>query len=238
MKITIVDDDRLAREELKEMLNKRADIDIIAECACAVEAEKSILENKPDLLFMDIQMPGESGLELIKRMDHPPRTVFISAYDEFAIEAFKIHAYDYLLKPIVPERLTEVFDRIHEENSIPSAVESAEKLFQDDSVFIKDGDKVWFTKIDDIRYFQSEGNYAKVYFKDHKPLILRSLNSLEQRLDDRLFFRANRKYLININHIADLETWFNGSLQLEMSCGKKIEVSRRQSIRFKDTYSI
>lgn len=238
MRTIIVDDERLAREELKGLLSEYSDIEIIGEFQNAVEAQEAIERENPDLVFMDIQMPGETGLELLEKMNNPPRTVFVTAYDEHAIKAFELNAYDYLMKPVDPERLAEVHKRLAEENKTPAAVENSEVLKEGDKVLIKDGDKVWFINVNDIRFFESEGNYVKVKFDNFRPLILRSLNSLEERMDDKLFFRANRKFLVNLNHIVNVESWFNGGLQIELSCGTKIEISRRQTIKFKDRFSL
>ncbi len=234
----IVDDERLAREEFKNMLKQFEQIEIVGEYRNAKEAEKGIEALTPDLLFIDIQMPGESGLELIEHLESPPRTVFVTAYDEFAIKAFELNAYDYLLKPLDDDRLSEVINRITEEYKLPEAVENASKLLEGDQIFIKDGEKVWFIKIEDVRYFESDGNYVKVFFEQYHPLILRSLNSLADRIDPKLFFRANRKYLVNLKRIVKIESWFNGSLQIEMDCGTKIDISRRQAIKFKDKFSL
>ena len=238
MKTIIVDDERLAREELKRLLSEYKEIEVIGEYKNTIEAKEAIEKESPDLVFMDIQMPGETGLELLEKMKNPPRTVFVTAYDEHAIKAFELNAYDYLMKPIDPERLEEVYNRLLEENKTPESVEMSGVLRSGDKVLIKDGDKVWFINVDDIRFFESEGNYVKVKFENFRPLILRSLNSLEERMDEKLFFRANRKYLVNLNHIVNIESWFNGGLQIEMSCGTKIEISRRQTIKFKDMFSL
>ena len=238
MRTIIVDDERLAREELKGLLEEYGDIEVIGEYKNAIEAKEAIEKDAPDLVFMDIQMPGETGLQLLEKMPNPPRTIFVTAYDEYAIKAFELNAYDYLMKPIDPDRLSEVYKRLQEENKTPESVEKNEVLQQGDKVLIKDGDKVWFINVNDIRYFESEGNYVKVKFDTFKPLILRSLNSLEERMDEKLFFRANRKFLINLNHVVSIESWFNGGLQIELSCGTKVEISRRQTIKFKDKFSL
>lgn len=238
MRTIIVDDERLAREEFKSMLAKHSQIEIVGEYKNTIEAEEALKTLKPELMFIDIQMPGETGLEFLERIDFAPRTIFVTAYDEFAIKAFELNAYDYLLKPLDPTRLEEVINRIEEENKMPESVDSSETIKSGDKILIKDGDKVWFIKIDDIRYFESDGNYVKVFFNNFHPLLLRSLNNLNERIDAKLFFRANRKYLINLDRIVKMETWFNGGLQVELDCGTKIEISRRQAIKFKDMFSI
>ena len=238
MRTIIVDDERLAREELKSLLSKYGEIEIVGEYKNALEARVAIETQKPDLVFMDIQMPGESGLELLRSIANPPRTIFVTAFDEYATKAFEVNAYDYLMKPIDPDRLDEVYSRLTEENKTQSSVENSSILKAGDPILVRDGDRVWFIKIDQVRYFESEGNYVKVHFDKFKPLILRSLNSLEERLDDKLFFRVNRKFIVNLNHVVNIENWFNGGLQVELSCGTKIEISRRQTIKFKDQFSI
>lgn len=238
MRTIIVDDERLAREELKALLAEYPGVELIGEYKNTIEAKVAIENDAPDLVFMDIQMPGETGLELLEKLKNPPRTVFVTAYDEHAIKAFELNAYDYLMKPIDPDRLSEVFKRLNEENQTPASVVNNDKLKSGNQVLIKDGEKVWFIRVDDIRYFESEGNYVKVHFDKFKPLILRSLNSLEERMDEKLFFRANRKFIVNLNHIVNIENWFSGGLQVELSCGTKIEISRRQTIRFKDQFSL
>lgn len=238
MRTIIVDDERLAREELKSLLSKYSEIEIVGEYKNAHEARIAFETEKPDLVFMDIQMPGESGLDLLRSIVNPPRTIFVTAFDEYATKAFEVNAYDYLMKPIDPDRLDEVYSRLIEENKTPESVENSAVLRSGDPILVRDGDKVWFIKIDDVRYFESEGNYVKVHFEKFRPLILRSLNSLEDRLDDRLFFRVNRKFIVNLNHIVNIENWFNGGLQVELSCGTKVEISRRQTIKFKDQFSL
>ena len=238
MRTIIVDDERLAREELKLLLSGYKELEIIGEYKNAIEAREAIERDAPDLVFMDIQMPGENGLDLLSSIKNPPRTVFVTAYDEYAMRAFEVNAFDYLMKPIDSDRLDEVYNRLMEENQVPKSVENASVLKSGDPILIRDGDKVWFIKVDDIRYFESEGNYVKVHFETFRPLILRSLNSLEERTDDKLFFRVNRKFIINLNHVVNIENWFNGGLQVELSCGTKIEISRRQTIKFKDQFSL
>jgi len=238
MRTIIVDDERLAREEFKSMLKKHPQIEIVGEFKNTIEAEKGLKELQPELMFIDIQMPGETGLESLERIDFAPRTIFVTAYDEFAMKAFELKAYDYLLKPLDTERLEDLISRLEEENKTPASVENTNKLKKGDKILIKDGDKVWFINIDDIRYFESDGNYVKVYFDTFHPLLLRSLNNLNDRIDPKLFFRANRKYLINLETIVKIDTWFNGGLNVELDCGTKIEISRRQAIKFKDMFSI
>jgi len=237
MRTVLIDDERLAREELKNLLKDFPEIEIIGECPNGKEGIKMINQEKPDLIFLDIQMPEINGFELLEQIDHCPFVIFVTAYDEFAIKAFDVNAMDYLLKPVDPVRLQETISKVSK--IIPKEeIKKSDILGESDRIFIKDGEKCWFVDLSDIRMFESEGNYVKVHFEKFRPLILRSLNSLEDKLDDKLFFRANRKYIVNLKKISNIENWFNGGLQVELNEGEKIEISRRQAIKFKDKMSI
>jgi len=237
MKAIIIDDERLARQELKNLLSVHKDVEIIAECADAIQAKEKIAELKPDVIFCDIQMPGKSGLQLAEEISGAVDIVFITAHDEHAIKAFELNAFDYLLKPVQPQRLAETIKKLSIRET-SSKSENNSPLSRKDMVFIKDGEKCWFVKLDDIRLFESEGNYVRVYFDTFKPLILRSLNSLETRLNEKEFFRASRKHIINLNYISSVEQWFNSGLNVKLKDGREIEISRRQAVKLKDMMSL
>lgn len=237
MKAIIIDDERLARQELKNLLANHKEIEVIAECSDAQQAKEKINELKPDIIFCDIQMPGKSGLELAEEISATVDVVFITAHDEHAIKAFELNAFDYLLKPVQPDRLTETIKKLSIKETA-SRIDNNTPLTEKDMVFIKDGEKCWFVRLSDIRLFESEGNYVRVYFDTFRPLILRSLNSLETRLNEKQFFRASRKHMINMSYIASVETWFNGGLNVKLKDGKEIEISRRQAVRLKDMMSL
>ncbi len=236
MKAIVVDDERLARKELMSLLDNYKQLEVVEECANVDEAKTAIEKHGPDLIFLDIQMPGKNGFDLISELDSVPRVVFVTAYDEFAIRAFEVNALDYLLKPVHPERLDEAMKKVFD--NIIDYKESEQRLTEDDQIFLKDGEKCWFVALKDIRLFESEGNYVRVLFHNHKPLILRSLNNLEKRLDSKVFFRANRKFIINLKWVTGIEPWFNGGLQVELRDGEKVEISRRQAAKFKDLMSL
>lgn len=245
MRTLIVDDERLARNELKRLLENYTKIEIVGEAADADEALNLIDELQPELLFLDIQMPGKNGFELLSSIEgKTPEVIFTTAFDEYAIKAFEFNALDYLLKPIDTERLREAISRVEENSStapeshsIPS--ERPEKrLGENDQVFVKDGDKCWFVKLNKVRLFESMGNYVRLYFDDQKPLVLKSLNALEDRLNEETFFRANRKHIINLQWIEKIEPWFSGGLLVTLKGGDRIEISRRQTIRFKELMSL
>lgn len=236
IKTIIVDDERLARKELNSLLEDFPQVQVMDEASNADEAIEKIQKLDPDVVFLDIQMPGKTGFEMLEEMERVPHVIFTTAYDEFALKAFEYNALDYLLKPIQLERLKECL--IRAEEKIPKKGFKDKKLTKDDQVFVKDGDKCWFVKLDNVRLFESDGNYIKVYFENFKPMIHKSLNALDERLDDRHFFRASRKHIINLGWVESIDTWFNGGLLVKLKGGEKIEVSRRQSARFKEMMSL
>lgn len=239
MKALIIDDERLARVELKRLLNPFKDINVIGEAVNVEDALTKVTELNPDLIFLDIQMPGKNGFDLLEELDSVPEVVFTTAYDEYALKAFEYNALDYLLKPIEPKRLEETVKKIiQKKHKETAAISDSTVLTEKDQVFVKDGEKCWFVKLETVRLFESEGNYVRLYFDDNKPLILRTLNYLDERLDSKSFFRANRKHIINLKWIDNIEPWLNGGLLVKLKGGNKIEVSRRQAIKFKDMLSL
>ena len=238
-KTIIVDDERLARAELKKLLQEFPEIEVIAEASNVNEGIEKIDTLNPDLVFLDIQMPGKTGFDLLQEVDKAPYVIFTTAYDEFAIMAFEVNALDYLLKPIEPKRLADAIHKIKlAEEKTEQFIGNRDMLTEQDQVFVKDGEKCWFVKLSEIRLFESVGNYARVFFGPNKPLILKSLNALEERLEPRVFFRANRKHIVNMRMIEKVEPYFNGGLLLELRGGDKIEVSRRQTVKFKEMMSL
>ncbi|MEO6948810.1 MAG: response regulator [Ginsengibacter sp.] len=238
-KVVIIDDERLARSELKRLLAEFPDVEVIGEAANANEGIQKIETLNPDLIFLDIQMPGKTGFEMLTELDKAPSVIFVTAYDEFALKAFEVSALDYLMKPVEPKRLADALAKVRqkEEEELLSFNRRG-LLSENDQVFVKDGERCWFVKLSEVRLFESVGNYAKVFFGSHKPLILKSLNSLEEKLDDKVFFRANRKHIINLRMIEKIEPYFNGGLLIDLIGGEKIEVSRRQAVKFKETMSL
>jgi len=240
MRALIIDDERLARKELTNLLQEYPEIEIIGEAVNAEDAEEKIKALQPELLFLDIQMPGKTGFELLESLDTVPDVVFTTAYDEYALQAFDFNALDYLLKPIEPDRLketiTKLINRPKKEEEV--ITQTDQKLGPQDRVFVKDGDKCWFVKLENIRLFESDGNYIKIYFDNFKPMIHKSLNALDEKLDDRSFFRASRKHIINLTWVESIESWFNGGLMVVLRGGDKVEVSRRQAARFKEMMSL
>jgi two-component system LytT family response regulator len=240
MKALIVDDERLARKELMKLLEDHSAIEVVGEAQNADEAFEMIETLNPDLLFLDIQMPGKTGFQLLEMLDSVPLVVFTTAYDEYALKAFDVSALDYLLKPIQPERLSETIQKILQKEKEKKEIiaNGDKKLGLNDQVFVKDGDRCWFVSLSNVRMFESDGNYIKVYFDANKPMIHKSLNALDEKLDERAFFRASRKHIVNLSWVEGIEPWFNGGLMVRLRGGDKVEVSRRQAAKFKDMMSL
>jgi len=238
MKALIIDDERLARKELMKLLEAHPSVEVVGEAANADEAEKMIEELNPDLLFLDIQMPGRTGFQLLESLDSAPMVVFTTAYDQHALKAFEVNALDYLLKPIVAERLNEAVHKVMEKERVKTGRSEEKKLGLEDQVFVKDGERCWFVTLANVRMFESDGNYIKVYFDNNRPMIHKSLNALDEKLDERAFFRASRKHIVNLSWVEGIEPWFNGGLMVRLKGGDKVEVSRRQAAKFKDMMSL
>ncbi|ERM83432.1 transcriptional regulator [Rhodonellum psychrophilum GCM71 = DSM 17998] len=245
MRALVIDDERLARKELITLLSQFDQVEVIGEANNVDDAKEKIDSLLPDVVFLDIQMPEKTGFDLLEELDNVPHVIFTTAYDEYALKAFQVNALDYLLKPIEPKRLGEAIERLQKKLTESTAkTEGAEfpsnskKLTLEDQVFVKDGDRCWFVKLVNIRLFESDGNYIKVYFENFKPMIHKSLNALDERLDEKSFFRASRKHIINLSWVEGIEPWFNGGLVVTLKGGDRIEVSRRQAARFKDMMSL
>jgi two-component system LytT family response regulator len=244
MRELVIDDERLARKELINLLSQYDQVEIVGEANNVDDAKEKIEALAPDVVFLDIQMPEKTGFDLLEELDNVPHVVFTTAYDEYAIKAFQVNALDYLLKPIEPKRLGEAIERLlkklneNQEKSEEMGAFAGRKLTLDDQVFVKDGDRCWFVKLSNVRLFESDGNYIKVYFDNFKPMIHKSLNALDERLSEKSFFRASRKHIINLSWVEAIEPWFNGGLVVTLKGGDRIEVSRRQAARFKDMMSL
>jgi len=241
MKALLVDDERLARNELRRLLAAHADIEIIGEAVDVEDARAKVGALKPELLFLDVQMPGADGFSLLEQLEPPlPQVIFTTAYDEFAVKAFEFNALDYLLKPVDPNRLVAALERLRPRGSAtpfePGA--ASHRLTLEDKVFVREGDRCWFVPVKNLRLLESEGNYTRLYFDDQKPQLFRSLTAMEERLDVKSFFRANRKQVINLAWVEGIEPWFSGGLLVKLKGGMKVELSRRQAQDFRERMSL
>ena len=237
MKALIVDDSKLARQELKHLLKGFDDVEVIGEAENADTALEKVEKLTPDVIFLDIQMPGKNGFQLLQELESTPEIIFVTAYDEYALEAFEHNALDYLKKPIRKERLSVAIEKAASNLLARKKRATEDKLGLTDQVFVKDGDNCWFIELSRIRLFQIAGNNTRVFFENEQPLIPKSLSYMEQRLSEKYFFRANRQEIINLKWVEKIEPWFSGTIKAYLKGGDEVEVSRRQSIRFKELMS-
>jgi two-component system, LytTR family, response regulator len=251
LRALIVDDERLARNELCRLLASHPGIEIAGEAANAKEARKAIADLEPDLLFLDVEMPGETGFDLLASLDSVPLVVFTTAYDEYALRAFDVSALDYLVKPIEPRRLARSVERLlgitrqqGDESTSPVGSTEGESgnvhrvLSPHDRVFVSDGERHWLVELGDIWMFESIGNHTRVFFGTEKPMINRSLSDLEPKLDDRVFFRANRHQIVNMKAVRSIHPWFNGRLMVKLGSGHEVTLSRRRARTFRERMSV
>lgn len=232
----IIEDEYLAAEELLKMLSVHPEIEVLAIADSVASALEQIEQHKPQLIFLDINLNGASGFDILEKLDEVPSVIFVTAYDQYALKAFEVSALDYLLKPINPQRLSEAIQKIKKQ-FLPTE-QKVSQLSMDKRIFIKDGEQCFFVPLAEVHLMESFGNYVRIYYGNNKPLLHKSLNYLEEKLPDSHFFRANRQYLINIHFIKNIESYFNNTLQVEMPDGIKIEISQRQSVKFKELMGV
>jgi two-component system LytT family response regulator len=232
MRALLIDDERLARAELRRLLAAHPDVEIVGEAVNAADGVQQIAALKPDLIFLDVQMPGGSGFDMLAALEEAPDVIFTTAFDQYALQAFEVNALDYLQKPIQAARMAAALQRCaarHQRLTSSGAVAPTATR----KLFIKDGERCWFVPVQDIRLFESDGNYTRVYFERQQPLMLRSLNQLEERLDPDRFFRANRRHIVNLDFIEQVEPNEAGGLDLTLRDQLQVEVSRRRAAQFK-----
>ena len=248
LRALLVEDEYLARQELRYLLREaHPDVEIVGEAADADTARRLVAELRPDLLLLDISLPGETGFELLESLDEAPHVVFITAYDQFATRAFQVSALDYVLKPVHPERLAQALARVRAAQAQqPAAAPGSDapgpavgpRLTPQSQVFLKDGDACHFVRLADIDLFEAVGNYVRVYFGTHSPLHHKSLQQLEDKLPPDLFFRVNRQQILNLTTIEKVHAYYKGGLLLEVRGGRRVDVSTRQAVRFKELLSL
>lgn len=248
MKVLIIDDERHAREELARLLKAFPEIHIGGEAANARDARKQIEDLQPDLMFLDIQMPEETGFDLLESLgDRAPRIIFTTAYDAFALRAFDFGVVDYLLKPIAPKRLAVALQRASgsdspdeplDDSDTPLADQLARPLGLEDKVLLGSPDRIAYIAVKEIIAAESLGTYSKIWFEDVTFVIRRSLSALESRLPSEFFMRANRSQLINLQQVESVEPWFSGGMKLTLSGSLIVELSRRQAKLFRERSSL
>jgi len=239
MKLTaiIVDDERLARSELRLLLADFAEISIVGEAKNLTEAVNLIRANKPDVVFLDVQLSNENGFDLLEKVEKDFKLIFVTAFDEFAIRAFEINAIDYLLKPVNPERLAKTLERLFETEGRGEV--TRRKLEYEDRLFIEIGERSRFLKISSIKCIRADGDYSKVFTDDGKKhLITKPLKEWEDRLPEKHFVRIHRSNIVNLEFIERVETWFGRSYQIYLRDIKEpLTVSRRYAAQLKLKFS-
>lgn len=241
MKVLIIDDERLARSELRRLLAAFPDFEVVGEAANARVAREQIAALAPEVLFLDVQMPRETGMEMLDGLAPPvPEVVFTTAHGEFAAKAFELDAVDYLVKPVDPVRLAEAVEKLRFRLGKRPARRpgTAKTLAPEEKVFVREGERCWFVQVGQIRLLESEGSYTRVHFDEVRPQLFRTLAAMEERLDPTHFFRANRSQIINLHWIEKIEPWFSGGLQVQLKGGVKVELSRRQAQEFRERTSL
>jgi two-component system LytT family response regulator len=236
MRALIADDERLARDEVRRLLRAHPDVLVVGEATTVDETVDAATALEPDVLLLDIRMPGGTGFDVLERLDRVPAVIFTTAYDEFAIRAFEVSALDYLLKPIRPERLAAALDRVSAAAERHLAgLHGHSRLGR---VFVRDGDRCWLITVTSIALFEADGNYTRVYFDDNRPLVRTTLQRLETRLDPAVFFRASRTHIVNLRAIERLEPDVSDGLRAYLRTGHEVTVSRRQARRLRDIWGL
>jgi two-component system LytT family response regulator len=224
LRVLIIDDERMAREEIKRLLAPYADLEIAGEAKNADDAIAQIEQKHPDLLFLDIQMPERSGFELLESLNDVPEVIFTTAFDEYAVKAFEVNALDYLMKPIREERFAQAIEKVRQKLSQQTA---------DAQIFVKDRQQYHFIRWSKVHLIESMDNYARLYFEGKNVFLKSSLNQLEEKLDAGIFFRINRSQIINMQFIQKINIIPNGRLQIILQTGEVLEASDRQSVKLK-----
>jgi two-component system LytT family response regulator len=232
-KVVIVDDERLARNKLRSMLEEHPEISVVGEADGVESALRVIEQAEPDVLFLDIQMPGQSGFDLVNQLKRNVKIIFVTAFDEYAIRAFEINALDYLLKPINPERLARAINRLPD--PAPETGQQVRPLEYDDFLLLPFGDASIFLKLSSIKCICAAGVYSEVITTDsQKALVLRSLNEWEARLPEKHFARIHRSTIVNLSCVERIENWFNSSSRLFLKqTAEPLNVSRRYAARLR-----
>ncbi|PWF48471.1 LytR/AlgR family response regulator transcription factor [Massilia glaciei] len=238
MKAIVVEDSRLAREGLVRMLGAFAQFEVVGAADHPSTALALIGQCAPDVIFLDIHMPGESGFELLAKLDYQPRIVFTTAHAEYAVKSFDFNTIDYLLKPISQERLAQAVARLGAGGAGTEPASAGKSpLALDAKIFIKDGEQCHLVALEAIHYIESCKNYVQVFFGDKKAYVKKSLNNIEERLPKQVFFRASRQHIINLRAIRDIEESINFGFKVTMNDGRVLEISRRNGAELRDMLS-
>lgn len=246
MKAIVVEDSRLAREGLVRMLAEFKELDVIGAAEDVSAALALIKQHQPEVIFLDIHLPEQNGFELLAKMTYQAKIIFTTAYAEYAVQAFEHNSVDYLLKPISKDRLAKAISKLSNKNSRENKAEVNDEYKQGDEpvlalnsrIFVKDNDQCHLIEIVSIDYIESCKNYVQVYFEQKKVFVKKTLNHVEIRLPKQLFFRVSRQFIINLQSVVTIIETLNDGYELTMSDGKKIEISRRNTVKLKALLSL
>jgi two-component system LytT family response regulator len=246
-KTIIIDDERLARREMRGLLAEFDEIGVAGEAENLAEAVDLIQKEKPDVVFLDIQLGGENGFDLLEKIERNFRLIFVTAFDAYAIRAFEVNALDYLLKPVNPERLAKAIERLslggeEESNSGNEHQQQQQQrrpLEFDDRIFLEIGERSVFLKVCDISHINAAGDYSEVRTVDRRKLLIeKSLREWEDRLPEKHFLRIHRQTIINLEEIEHIESWFNRTFQIRLkNYRESFPVSRRYSVKLKNRFN-
>ena len=230
----IIEDSELARFELEHQLKAHPQVRLVGQAADVDSGVALIEREEPGLVFLDVDLPGGSAFDLVAKLERVPQIIFTTAYQQFALQAFDVSTtIDYLLKPIEADRLARAISKLNLE---PDRVTAAR--LPDAPIYVKDGERCWLVKPRDIRLIEAVGNYSRLYFGTHSPMVYRALGAVEAQLNPAMFFRASRSHLVNLGYVEQIAPWRNGGLQLSLKGGTEVEVSRRQSLRLREMLSL
>lgn len=234
-KAIIIDDERLARKEMRRLLAEFDEVAVVGEAEDLTGACSLIDTEKPDIVFLDIQLSGESGFDLLERTDQDFNLIFVTAFDAYAVRAFEVNAIDYLLKPVNPERLAKALERLAED---AAPVKPFKPLEFDDRIFIELGRRSLFLKVCDISHIIAAGDYSEAFAVDgRKFLVEKPLREWEERLPEKYFLRIHRQAIVNLEQVEHLEPWFNRTFQVRLKTSKEpLAVSRRYAVKLKNRF--
>ena len=244
----VVDDEPLARERVMSLLQQETDVEIVGECSDGSQAVSAIQEQSPDLVFLDVQMPGCDGFEVIRNIgaDRMPTVVFITAYDEYALQAFEVHALDYLLKPFGKDRFQQTLRHAREALERRRAGDLGKRLLalvhgarpaepsQVERLVVKSGGRVFFLRTDEIDWIEAAGNYVRLHLGTESHLFRETMNRMESRLDGRRFARIHRSRIVNTERIKEMQPWFNGDSVVILRDGTRLTLSRGYREKLQD----
>jgi len=235
----IVDDEAMARDRILGLLSQEQDVEVIGQCSDGQQAISAIQQLSPELVFLDVQMPAVDGFGVIRQVgaERMPMVVFVTAYDEYALQAFEVHALDYLLKPFGRDRLQQCLDHARHQRDRRRAGDLGKSLLalvqdfrpeqkKQDRLVVKSGGRVFFVRTDEIDWIEAAGNYVRLHMKDQSHLFRETMNQMESRLDPQRFFRIHRSRIVNTERIKELQPWFNGEYVVLLQNGAQLRLSR------------